>query len=201
MTPPPTMTTRARVGRSMAIAQALIRALSGSNAGGAEHVGAAALALDAARRRRCPARRTAGSTQANARLLLHAMSVAAGGGDADAASAGEHRLAAARIGVGRIDFGIDDLEGPRRLRERRRLADEVAFVHVEEARHIRLEHVELVGELGRPGLVALLDAHAVDRVQAVVRDAEMRGRAPRAHRTERGSEPIGGCSSQPSSPT
>ena len=44
--------------------------------------------------------------------LAHPMTVSARGRHADAAAAGEHRLAAARIGVSGVDFGIDDLERP-----------------------------------------------------------------------------------------
>ena len=46
-------------------------------------------------------------------------------------SAIEHRLAAARIGVGGRDFDVDDLEGARRVGQRGRLADEVLLVEVE----------------------------------------------------------------------
>ena len=105
-------------------------------------------------------------------------------------SSHEHGFAAASVRIGRVDFGVDDLRGPRRLGERRRLADEVAFVRTEESRHVRFEHVQLVRELGRPRLIAFLDAHAVDRVQPVVRNAESAAAFPKrivqsSHRTDR----------------
>src|ERR1700691_1035255 len=126
MTPPPTMTTRARVGRSAADMLSAHPYILGIEGRGLEHRRATPLALDEhveAAARCCEFGRHAGKREA----LLDPMSIGAGGGHADAALADEHGLAAARVRVGRGHLGVHDLEIARRLLERRRLADKVGL--------------------------------------------------------------------------
>src|SRR5579863_8916155 len=126
MTPPPTMTTRARVGGFEAGTLSTHPYILGIEGRGLEHCRGTPLALDehveaAARRREFG--RHAGERE----TLLHPMSIGAGGGHADAAIADEHGLAAARVRIGRGHLGVHDLQVARRLLERRRLADELGL--------------------------------------------------------------------------
>src|ERR1700735_3068621 len=99
MTPPPTMTPRARVGRSIAMNLNPHPRIVGIEGGRGQHGRVPALTLEqnveaAAGGLEC--RLDAGKGQA----FLDAVAVRARGGDADAAAVGcEHRLAAARIGI------------------------------------------------------------------------------------------------------
>ena len=111
MTPPPTITTRACLGRS-AMASGSHAGVVGIESGRGKDACAAGLTLqhdvkDAAGRGEL--RFHAGEREA----LAHPMTVSTRGRHADAAAAGEYRLAAARIGVLGLDFRIDDLERPR----------------------------------------------------------------------------------------
>src|SRR6202011_2359712 len=152
MTPPPTMTTLARAGRSIAMLSPhprIVRVKSRSP----EHRRATPLALD----EHVEAAAGRGELEVDAgecKAFLDPVPVGAGCGDADAAIADQHGLTAARVRVGRLDLCVDDSERARRLAERGPLADEVRLVEMDEARNFRLQHVQFVGQLGGPRLVA-----------------------------------------------
>jgi hypothetical protein len=151
--------------------QTFMRELLGSKAGASSTVAATAFPLDQDIEGAAWARefgRHAGEGQA----LFDAVTIGSRGGDADAALPVKYGLAAAHVGVGGGDFGVDDFQGAGRLLQSCRLADEIALVEIDEARHVGFEHVDLIGEFGGPGLVGLFHAHAVDGVQAVVGNAE-----------------------------
>src|SRR4030081_3771516 len=132
MTPPPTMTTRARAGRSIAMLSPhpqIVRVESRSP----EHRRGTPLALD----EHLEAASGRGELEVDAgecKAFPDPVPVGAGGGDADAAIPDQHGLTAARVRVGRRDLGVDDAERARRLAERSRLADEVRLVEMDEAR-------------------------------------------------------------------
>src|SRR5579863_2900991 len=111
MTPPPTMTTLARVGRSIATL-APHPQIVGIEGGACEHGRGAPLALNEQiepRAGRGEFRRDTGERQAP----LGSMAVGAGGDDAYAAIPDQHGLAAASVRVGGRDVRVDDSEGAR----------------------------------------------------------------------------------------
>ncbi len=98
----------------------------------------------------------------------------------------EHGLAAARVGVGRVDLGVDDLERARRLRRGSPPCRRSRSCSKSMKRGMSASSMfsSLVSS-DRPGLVALLDAHAVDRIEPIVGDAEFAAGAPTRLRTAR----------------
>ncbi len=113
----------------------------------------------------------------------------------------EHGLAAARVGVGGLDLGVDDLEegaAPGRASPPCR-RNRPCSKSMKRGMSASSMFSSLVSS-ARPRLVAFLHPHAIDRVQAVIGDAEFPAGSQRASYSA-ANEPIGGCSSQPSSPT
>ena len=80
-------------------------------------------------------------------------------------------FAAAHIDIICINGAIHNAETLRRI-QRSLLADEIILIEIDEARHVRLNHRQFVGELGTPGLITLFDAHTVCCIQSVIDDAE-----------------------------
>src|SRR5258708_40279930 len=98
MTPPPTMTTLARVGRSIATLapHPRIVRIKGRRA---EYRRAAALALNE-HVEAAPGRGEIRFDAGECKAFLDAVPVGAGGGNSDAAILHQHRLTAARVGIG-----------------------------------------------------------------------------------------------------
>src|SRR5579859_211912 len=67
--------------------------------------------------------------------LADPVSVRARGDHADTCVSLQHGFAAACVGVAVLDFRVHDLERPGRLVQDRGLADEIALVQIDEARH------------------------------------------------------------------
>src|ERR1700722_3339995 len=138
MTPPPTTMTRALEGTSIATLTSH-PGVVGIERRGRERCRSAPLALD----QHIESAPRCGEFLSDAcerKALLDPMSIGARGGHTDTAIAGEDGLAAARIRVGRLDLRINDLEWPRGLPQRCRLADKIRFVDIDEARHVRFRH-------------------------------------------------------------
>src|ERR1700679_2831419 len=145
MTPPPTMTTRARDGRSMAMLNPHPRIVR-IEGRASEYRRAAPFALDE-NLEAAPRQREFRWNAGECKTLRHAVPIGAGGDHTDAAVPDQHGLAAARVRVGGRDFEVNDFQRTGCLLESRRLAHEVGLLEIDEARHIRLQHVQLIGEL------------------------------------------------------
>src|SRR5258707_14567866 len=166
MTPPPTMTTLARVGRSIATLAPHPRIVRIKGRRG-EYRPAAALALDE-HVEAAPGRGEIRFDAGERKALPDAVPVGAGGGDTDAAILHQHGLAAARVRVGGCDLRVDDFQRTRRLLERRRLADEAGLVESDEARHIGFQHGQFIGRLSGANLVAFFYPRKSVRMQSSI---------------------------------
>src|SRR6266851_3224599 len=105
MTPPPTMTTLTRVGRSIAMLRPHPRIIRVEGRG-PEHRRGAPLALDEHLEHASGCGEFSVDT-GECKASLHSVPVGAGCGHADAAILDQYGLAAARVRVGRRDLGVD----------------------------------------------------------------------------------------------